>query len=99
MAGGAASILRNNSEQRTNSSAVINGDNNSTTSPYSRTQQPNFMLTSHSEALLQGLNALRCSDKLFDVTLIVEGKTFKVNFILLYNIYVCTYVYMYVCTL
>lgn len=77
MAGGAASVLRNNSEQRNNSSTAINGDNN--TSPYSRTQQPNFMLTSHSEALLQGLNALRCSDKLFDVTLIVEGKTFKVS--------------------
>lgn len=79
MAGGAASVLRNNTEQRNSSSAAINGgDNNTATSPYSRTQQPNFMLTSHSEALLQGLNALRCSDKLFDVTLIVEGKTFKV---------------------
>lgn len=78
MAGGAASVLRNNSEQRNSSSAAINGDNNTTTT-YSRTQQPNFMLTSHSEALLQGLNALRCSDKLFDVTLIVEGKTFKVK--------------------
>lgn len=78
MAGGAASVLRNNTEQRNSSSAAINSDNN-TTSPYSRTQQPNFMLTSHSEALLQGLNALRCSDKLFDVTLIVEGKRFKVS--------------------
>ncbi|XP_065364100.1 kelch-like protein 26 [Calliphora vicina] len=82
MAGGAASVLRNNSEQRNSSSAAINGDNNTTTT-YSRTQQPNFMLTSHSEALLQGLNALRCSDKLFDVTLIVEGKTFKAHRVVL----------------
>lgn len=78
MAGGAASVLRNNIEQRSNSSAATTGGYDITTTPYTRTQ-PNFMLTSHSEALLQGLNALRCSDKLFDVTLIVEGKTFKVN--------------------
>lgn len=75
MAGGAASVLRHNTQEgRSNTTA-----DNSPSSKYSRAAAPNFMLTSHSEALLQGLNALRCSDKLFDVTLIVEGRTFKVS--------------------
>lgn len=79
MAGGAASVLRSNTQEGRSTNAE-----NSTSSKYSRAA-PNFMLTSHSEALLQGLNALRCSDKLFDVTLIVEGRTFKVKLLLIRN--------------
>lgn len=78
MAGGAASVLRSNTERRSNNTAAITSENSTSSAAYSRTA-PNFMLTSHSEALLQGLNSLRCSDKLFDVTLIVEGRSFKVK--------------------
>lgn len=80
MAGGAASVLRSNPEQHSNKSAAISKLLSST---YSR-NAPNFVLASHSEALLHGLNALRCADKLFDVTLIVEGKTFKVCVIIIF---------------
>ncbi|KAL9878922.1 kelch-like protein 26 isoform 1-T5 [Glossina fuscipes fuscipes] len=79
MAGGAASVLRSNPEQHSNKSAAISKLLSST---YSR-NAPNFVLASHSEALLHGLNALRCADKLFDVTLIVEGKTFKAHRVVL----------------
>ncbi|XP_013112381.2 kelch-like protein 26 [Stomoxys calcitrans] len=78
MAGGAASVLRSNTQEGRSNTTV----DNSSSSKYTRAA-PNFMLTSHSEALLQGLNALRCSDKLFDVTLIVEGRTFKAHRVVL----------------
>lgn len=77
MAGGTGSILRNTVEHNSNVAAALPQETRMPSS-YLNSADPHLMLSLHSEALLRGLNALRCADKLFDVTLIVEDKTFKV---------------------
>lgn len=76
MAGGTTSILQGTVEHNSNVAAASPRDTR--VSSYISCTDPHLMLNLHSEALLRGLNALRCADKLFDVTLIVEDKTFKV---------------------
>ncbi|XP_036317890.1 kelch-like protein 26 [Rhagoletis pomonella] len=79
MAGGAASISHCGPENRPNSTCAVCA---STT--YSRNaNSDNFMQIIHSEALMKGLNALRCAEKLFDVTLHVEERTFKAHKVVL----------------
>lgn len=78
MAGGTASVVHSAVEYQSNVVASsVPRDSRVTTC--ANTVDPSLMLSQHSEALLRGLNALRCADKLFDVTLIVEEKTFKVS--------------------
>ncbi|XP_017484314.1 PREDICTED: kelch-like protein 22 [Rhagoletis zephyria] len=79
MAGGAASISHCGPVNRPNSTCAVCA---STT--YSRNaNSDNFMQIIHSEALMKGLNALRCAEKLFDVTLHVEERTFKAHKVVL----------------
>lgn len=78
MAGGAP-ILRSNSETRGGGGNATAGCGGNISSPSYSRNLLSFARSSHSEALMQGLNALRCAEKLFDVTLIVEGRTFKVT--------------------
>lgn len=85
MAGGAPITLRSSSENSNASSAAGRSGvvvPNSESSGYSR-NTISYERSSHPEALMQGLNALRCADKLFDVKLIVEGRTFKAHRVVL----------------
>ncbi|XP_054728397.1 kelch-like protein 22 [Anastrepha obliqua] len=79
MAGGAASISQGGPENRANPTCAV-----CASTAYSRNaNNDNFMQIIHSEALMKGLNALRCAEKLFDVTLLVEGRTFKAHRVVL----------------
>lgn len=90
MAGGTTSILQGTVEQNSNVAAALQRDTRVPT--YISSADPHLMLNLHSEALLRGLNALRCADKLFDVTLIVEDKIFKV-LIINFCIYIIDIIY------
>ena len=69
MVKGSTSRIRVNASEENDTSALV----------HECTQPEDFDLSSHSSALIEGMNQLRSKDHLLDVKLWAEGRCFKVG--------------------